>query len=313
MLLQSNMVKRITASGGGDLEAKTGESLRVKRIECIPSANDDYLTISVDMVTLAYYRVKGKSGNQLGTLHDMFQKGNIMEFLNEQGINVTIPIAEGQTLNVSRYAEAGDVVLIYDRYSGGDVKETDLNGSASKVYTFLQYAKVGTAPVATGDNHIDTALTPALFPDFPCGKVVPALHTIDLLGIAASPFNNGTGMGARFVTNYLKLIRNREVLLDTDRKGIPFEGVDTDQSDNLYKAAFSLIGSGAEVLLDEEFAGDVLQTPSITPGKPLMFDPALKFIAGEELSAYLTVTKTGAATWTDGVDDLAFILRVHRI
>ena len=312
MLLQSNMVKRIIASGGGDLEAKTGESLRVKRIEVIPSANDSYLTIGIDRVTLAFYRIKGKSGNQLGTFHDFFMKGNIMEFLEEQGINVTIPIAEGQTLTVKRYAETGNVIIIYDRFSAGDVKASDHNGTDSKSYTFLQYARIGSTPAASGDFLLDTSLTPAEFPDFPCAKTVPALHTIELLGIAGSPVNNGTGIGARYVTNYLKLIRNREVMFDTDRNGIPFEGVDTDQSDNLYKSAFSLIGSGAEVLLDEEFAGDVLQVPSITPGKPLMFDPPLVFLAGEELNAYLTLTKTGAATWTANVDDVAFILRVRR-
>ncbi|KKK95973.1 hypothetical protein LCGC14_2667430 [marine sediment metagenome] len=68
MLLQANMVKRITASGGGDLEAKAGESLRVKRIECIPSSNDTYVTVRVDRVTTAYYRVKGKSGNHLAQI-----------------------------------------------------------------------------------------------------------------------------------------------------------------------------------------------------------------------------------------------------
>ncbi|GAI93574.1 unnamed protein product, partial [marine sediment metagenome] len=68
MLLQSNMIKRLTASGGGDLEAKTGESLRVRRIECIPSTDDTYITISVDRVTVGYYRIKGKSGNHLSTL-----------------------------------------------------------------------------------------------------------------------------------------------------------------------------------------------------------------------------------------------------
>lgn len=151
MLLQSNMVKRITASAGGDLEAKTGESLRVKRVECIPSSNDSYLTIRVDRVTVAFYRVKGKSGNHLGTLHEHYLKGNLMEFLTEMGLNVTIPIAEGQTLTVSRYAETGNVIIIYDRFSAGDVKETDPNGSASKLYTFIQYAKVGTAPTASGD------------------------------------------------------------------------------------------------------------------------------------------------------------------
>lgn len=312
MLLQANMVKRITTSGGGELEAKTGESLRVKRIECVPSTSDDYLTINVDRVTLAFYRIQGKSGNQLGTLHNLFLKGNIMEFLTAQGVNVTIPVAEGQTLNVSRADEAGDVVLIYDRYSAGDVKDTDPNGSAGKVYTFLQYAVVGDTPVADGSYHINTALTPSEFPDFPCDRVVPALLTIELLGIAAAAFHQGEAYNTAFESNYLKLVRNREVLFDTDRNGIPFEGVHLDATETLYKSDLSLIGSGAEILLSEDFRGDVLVDAARTPGNPLMFNPPLKFSAGEELSAYLTVTKTGEVTWVAGVDDLAFILRVSR-
>lgn len=315
MLLQANMVKRITTDGGGDLEAKSGESLRVKRIECVPSASDDYLTISVDRVTLAFYRIQGKSGNQLGTLRANLLKGNLMEFLTAQGINVTIPVAEGQTFNVTRYDEAGDVVLIYDRFSAGDVKDSDPNGTASKVYTFLQYAVIGDTPVADGDFHINTALTPAEFPDFPCGKVVPALHTIELLGIAASPFHLGHAYNTGFESNYLKLVRNREVLFDTERKGIPFEGRVVESSSTLYQSDFSLIGSGAEAQLSEAYMdsmGNPQSRDYTTPGKPLMFDPALKFIAGEELSVYLTVTKTGVATWVAGVDDLAFILRVRK-
>jgi len=315
MLLQANMVKRITANEGGDLEAKTGESLRVKRIECIPSASDDYLTISIDRVTVAFYRIKGKSGNQLGTLHENFIKGNIMEFLTNEGHNVTLPIAEGQTLSVSRADESGDVVLIYDRFSPGDVKETDPNGSASKVYTFLQYAVVGDTPEEDGDYHINTALTPSEFPDFPCDRVVPALCTIELLGIAASPFHQGHAYNTGFESNYLKLVRNREVLFDTERKGIPFEGRVVESSSTLYQADFSLIGSGAEARLAEAYM-DSMGNPQAreytTLGKPLMFDPALKFSAGEELRAELTVTKTGVATWIAGVDDLAFILRVRR-
>ncbi|GAI89504.1 unnamed protein product, partial [marine sediment metagenome] len=41
------------------------------------------------------------------------------------------------------------------------------NGSAAKEFTFVQYAKVGTPPTATGDALIDSALSPAEFPDFP--------------------------------------------------------------------------------------------------------------------------------------------------
>ena len=303
MLLQANMIKRITSSGGGDLEAKSGESLRVKRIECIPSTNDGYLTISVDRVTLAYYRIKGKSGNHLSTILSAYLKRNLMEFLTEDGINVFIPVAEGQTLNVKRYAETGNVMIIYDRYSAGDVKASDPNGSESKLYTFIQYAKVGTAPTASGDALIDTSLTPAEFPDFPCGKVVPANHTIELLGILGSPFNDAAAGSIGFATSFMKIIRDREVLFDPDRNGIPFDAQNAAATALTYSSNFSLIGSQTEVLVN---------TNVIANGKPLMFEPALIFNSGQELNVYLTVVKTGAATWTANVDDQAFILRVRR-
>lgn len=303
MLLQANMVKRITASAGGDLEARSGESLRVRRIECIPSTTDSYITISVDRVTLAYYRVKGKSGNHLSTILWSHLKQNIMEFLTESGINVTIPIAEGQVLNVKRYAETGNVMLIYDRFSAGDIKAADPNGSESKIYTFLQYAKVSPAPTASGDALIGVSLTPAEFPDFPCGKVVPPNHTIELLGIAGSPFVDGAAGPVSFATSFMKLVKDREVLFDPDRNGIPFDGQAAAATALAYKANFSLIAPCTEILLDSSV---------ITNGRPLMFDPPLRFEAGQELNAYLTVVKTGAATWTDNVDDQLFILRVRR-
>jgi hypothetical protein len=303
MLLQSNMVKRLTASGGGELEAKTGESLRVKRIECIPSTNDGYLTISVDRVTLAYYRVKGKSGNHLSTMLTAYLKRNLMQFLTDAGINVSIPIAEGQTLTVSRYAEAGNVILIYDRYSAGDVKASDPNGTESNIYTFLQYAKIGSTPDASGDFQIDTALTPAEFPDFPCGKVVPARHTIELLGIVGSPFVQGIAGPHSLATQFLKLVKDREVLFDTDRNGIPFNGEDAAATAVAYASNFSLIGPCTEVLLN---------TNAICNGDPLMFEPALVFEAGQELLAYLTLLETNVSVWVDDTDDQAFILRVRR-
>lgn len=301
MLQQANMVKRITASGGGDLEAKSGESLRVKRIECIPSTNDTYLTARVDRVTVGFYRVKGKSGNHLSTILTAYLKRNLMEFLANQGIDVTIPIEEGQTLSISRYAETGNVMIIYDRYSAGDIKATDPNGSKSNTYTFIQYAKVGTAPTDACDAHIDTALSPSEFIDFPCGVAVPAKHTVDLLGIVGCPFVDGAGGPISFASSFLKLIRNREVLFDPDRNGIPFDGQDAAATALAYGSNFSLIGPCTEVLLN---------TNAIANGDPLMFDPPLHFDAGEELNAYLTVVETGAATWTDNVDDQAFILQV---
>ena len=304
MLKQANMIKRITASGGGTLDARSGESLRVKRIEAVPSANDGYLTVSVDQVTVAFYRIKGKAGNHLGTKHGAYLYANMMAFLAEAGINVSIPVAEGQRLSLTRYAEAGNLIVVYDAYDAGDVKATDPNGSAGREYTFMQYAKVGTAPTASGDAKIDTALTPAEFPDFPCGAVVPPNHDIELLGIAGCPFVDGAAGPVSFASTFIKMMKDREVLFDVDRAGIPFDGQAAAATALSYAANFTLIGPGTEVLLN---------TNVITPGDPLMFTPAIGFSSGQELNATLSVIKTGAATWTDDVDDQAFILRVKRV
>jgi hypothetical protein len=227
-----------------------------------------------------------------------------MDFLNDYGINVSIPVAEGQTLNVARYAETGNVILIYDRYTAGDVKSTDINGSESRVYNYINYAKVGTAPTASGDALINTSLSPAQFPDFPCGKVVPAGFQIDILGIVGTPVVNYTSTGLYFYNTFLKLIKNREVLFDPDRNGIPFFAYVSSPAGHVYDAAFSLIGACVERLLGSSV---------INTGVPLMFDPALKFTAGEELNVYETVVKVSTGTWVDNIDDVAFIERVTRL
>ena len=302
-LVRSNMVKRITASGGGTLTAQPGESLLIRGIECVPSANDTYLRVSVDNVLVAYWRIKGKSGNHLGSKHGKYLQGNLMAYLAEKGINVAIPVAEGQTVSVSRYAEAGNVMLLYDRFEGGDKKQTDENGSHAKKYVFIQYARVGTSPTVSGEAAIDTSLTPSEFPNFPCGAVVPSKMSIDLIGIVGSPFVDGAAGPVSFATSHLKLTRDREILFDPDRVGIPFDGQNAAATALAYAGNFSLIGPETETLVDSNV---------ITSGHPLMLSPAMNFPSGAELNASLVVVKTGAATWTADVDDQAFILRVNR-
>lgn len=302
-LLRANMVKRITASAGGTLTAQAGESLRVKRIECVPSTNDTYLRVSVDQVLVAFYRLKGKAGNHLGTLHGAYLKGNIMEFLASRGINVSIPVAEGQTLAVTRYAEAGNVMIVYDRFDAGDCKATDPNGSNAKEYTFIQYSTIGTTPTVSGDAQLDTSLTPAEFPNFPCDAVVPANTAIDLLGIAGSPFNDAEAGPAGWATSFLKLIKDREILFDPDRNGLPFDAQNAAATADSQSGNFSLIGPGTEILVN---------TNAITPGDPLMFTPPIAFPTGAELNAYLTLVKTGSPTWANTLVDVGFILKVRR-
>lgn len=304
MLLQANKIKRITASGGGDLTAPAGKSFLVKLIFCIASANDTYLTIRVDRVTCAFYRVKGRAGNQIAPILKGSLTPHIMQFLTDRGINVSIPVAEGQTLNVSRYAEAGNVIIVYDEYAGGDIRSDMMNGSNCTEYTFMQYMSTSETPTASQDVLIDTSLSPAEFPDFPAGKDVPANHQITLLGIAGHPFTTGAAGPNAWGTTFLKLIREREVLFDDDRNGIPFDGQDAAAVADGYMCNFSLIGPCVDVLLD---------TAVRAYGLPLLFTPALVFKSGEELNIYLTGVMTTAAAWEETMVDLAAILQVKKI
>jgi len=303
MLLQANKVKRITASGGGDLSAVAGRSLLVKAIYCIASTNDTYLTVRVDRVTVAFYRVAGRAGNQISPYLTAYVIPHIMRFLSQHGINVSIPVAEGQTFNVSRYAETGNVIIVYDEYDAGDITAAMPNGSAASEYVFMQYLSTSVTPTASQDILLNTSLSPAEFPDFPAGKVVPAKREITLLGLAGHPFTTGAAGPNAWGTTFVKLLREREVLFDEDRNGIPFDGQDATATADAYMCNFSLIGPCTPVLLDS--AVQVI-------GDPLLFDPPIVFGEGEELNMYLSGIMTTAAAWEETMVDMAAILLVKR-
>ena len=301
MLRQGNKVKQLIASGGGDLIAPAGRSYLVTGIYCIASTNDTYLTIRVDRVTVAYYRVKGRAGNHISPILKTYRVLNIMDFLAARGINVSIPVAEGQTLNVSRYAEAGNVILLYDEYDAGDIRADMPNGSDAKEYTFLQYMSTSETPTASQDVLLDTSLSPAEFPDFPAGRVVPAKHEITMLGLVGHPFTTGAAGPENWGTTFVKLVRDREVLFDDDRNGIPFDGQDAAAIADAYMCNYSLIGACVPVLLD---------TAVKAIGEPLIFTPPLIFGEGEELNIYLSGIMLTGAQWEETMVDFAAILHV---
>jgi len=301
MLLQGNCVKRITASGGGDLQADAGESFLIRGLYCEPSTNDTFLTLRVDRKTVGVYRVKGRYGNHLSHIRRDYISMNLIEFLTRKGINVAIPVAEGQVFNVSRYAETGEVVIVYDIYEAGEINAGMPNGSDAKEFTFIQYMDAATYPSASGDTVINTALSPAEFPDFPCGAVVPAKKNIDILGLIGTPVGHKTDANNHILTTFVKLIKDRETLFDEDRNGIPFRASLPTFTDPEHRAAFSLIGGAGNWWLDGDFD---------TYGEPLIFDPTLNFVSGEELLIYLTFALTGTKTLGAASIDLATILHV---
>lgn len=301
-LKQSNMVKRITASGGGQLEADAGESFRIKAIFVDPSSNDDWLTVTIDRVTVGYYKVGARGGNNLCGITPSRFGWNLMEVLNNAGINVSLPVAEGQTIAFSRYDETGEINVVYDKYDAADVRANQQNGSESDDYIFMQYLGTSKSPSGAGEFLLDKSLSPAEFVDFPATGGVPSGRVIKCHGIFGCPVATANSSDNGWYSKLVKLVKDREVLLDEDRNGLLFEGDSSvGTSTTKYDDVTSVIGGG----VDENIAdGSGLMS------KPLLFSQPIEFSPGEELGVYLNAGAVGTWNWTSDLVDLALILEV---
>jgi len=297
-LKEPYMVKRLTAAKGGELVADPGQSLLIKDIFCVPSTLDDYLTIRVDKVLCAFYRVKGFAGNHLAYPNERKPVPTIIGYLAGKGLNPFIPVGEGQTINVIRADETGDVTLVYEIHDAGDIVPTMPNGSGSLEYFFLNYVTNASAIGADGESLLDKLLCLAEFPDFPIAKDVPARTRISIVGIVGSPYGfSGTTQTVTGETQFLKFVRGRDTLHDEDRNGVMFQGEDLTSDGESYVPVASVIGALTKDRTEE----------------PLWFPEPLVFEAGEELNPYVTVKGILDAGIPADKLDVAFIEHVVKL
>ncbi len=305
MLKQGNCIKRFTAVSTDKLEANAGESFLIRALYVAPETDNTYLVLKVDRKTVGVYRIYGKSGNHLDRINLGYTHKNLMEFLTSKGVNCSIPIAEGQTFSVSAVGTSPVVVIVYDTYDAGDIRSDMVNGTDSKEYMFIQYMDSATAVVSTQTVELDTSLSPAEFPDFPCGKSVPSNTEIDVLGLVGSPSGDGITSGNYIGSTYVKMVKERETLFDEDRNGIPFFYAPNETTSD-YSADFTLIAPCVSVRPFDESVSLEHKAPL---GDPLMFEPALKFRSGEELLMYMSFVQVGALVVGDKID-IAAIMNV---
>lgn len=206
----------------------------------------------------------------------------LLMYLTRMGIWKGFPVAEGETFKMEGVYDATHTnarqILVFEIHDAGDFTPESENGSKSNVYTFLNYGNCGGAINVNGDSLYTTSQSPAAFPSFPFGAVVPAKHEIEILGICGSPFAPKENDETNYIyTRFLKMVKDREVLFDEDRNGILFENRQHSLIHRVDSIAQgdSLIGNKSEYDLND----------------PLMFDPPLKFVAGDELNIYLTTVK----------------------
>lgn len=319
-----NQTKLITASGGGTLRADEDESFLVHGIHCDPSTNDTFVTIYVGGVTLAKIRVKGKSGNHLpypfaktaqiyedrpGALlgylrargREIFGQGpgwgeNTLEGYQANPLDLSIPVASGETLTVSRFAEAGDVCLVYDIYEAGDVTPAMPNGTRSNVRRYIHYAD-NAAAITTTPYAVTNSLMWSGGDEWPFNALsVAERNQFSILALVGCPASHGSGAANKGVTTHWQVMLRNNVLFDEDRNGIPFEGETAQVADAIsYIADASLIGP-----LTAE-----------NPAAPLILVPALEFVEGDKLTTQMVLANAAAGGIAANELDVAYVLE-HR-
>jgi len=226
----------------------------------------------------------------------------ILKYLGDLGIFKGFPIAEGETLTLSGIRGTNAITLIiYEQWEPADISPEMENGSKSLEYFFLNYGDSGGNIASATNTLYDNPVSPAEFPDFPFGKVVPAKHEIDILGILGSPRASGENNDTDFIyTDFIKLVKGREVLFDEDRAGLLFSHPSENVESGIDQTAegFTMIGNLSEY----------------DNNPPLMFPKPLTFLAGDELNIYLTTAAGGTVpTLAADEQEIALITKVRRL
>jgi len=310
-LLRANEIKIITASGGGTLTAKAGESLLVKDIYVDPSSNDTYVTMTIKGTVVGKLRVKTLTGNHLpfpsrytestlGATNQMSTMGDLglLRYLAVQGKPITFPIPSGETMTFSRYAEAGNIVVVFDRYAAGDQKDDSLNGPSAKLRRYVHYF-TNAAAVTVAEYVMSLSLLPTGWPQFPVDATsVPVGMTFRILGILGHPATHGVAAGNANAgyTTYLRLIKDNEVLMDEDRNGIPLKGYVTATTNAVnYRAEGSLVGA-----LTPEY-----------PTPPLWLPQPIIMTEGDRLTTTIVVAGSSGQGILASLIDLAYVMEME--
>jgi len=282
-LKYSGMVK--TVKGGSDfsLRAEVGESLLVRKIYAY-SPNDVYATLRIEKTTVGYFRVSPTYGSHLFFPNLVARDGatvitpkryNLLDLLFDLGIFKGYPIGEGETFYISGVTGGSAfVTVVYDIYDAGDQKPDNENGSRASEYFFINYGRVAGGIGGSGDFLYNKSANPVEFPVFPFGDDVPAKNEITIFGILGKEVgvrssNTVTGI----YTQFLKMIKEREVLFDKDRNGFLFD--------------YSLV-SGNQGTKMGGGCSQIGDFSSVDPREPLIFTEPLVFVGGEELNIYVT-------------------------
>jgi hypothetical protein len=312
MLLEDFNIKTVLGNNDLELEADPGESFLVKDV-IINDPADDYVSLWIDNTRVSYIRVGGELGNHLeanpgGAVEAVANstpqragKPTILGYLGGKGVFEGYPVPTGSTFSITGAAQAAsEQIVIYEKYSEGDITPDMQNGVESDVKIWINYGSSGAAINADGETELETPTNPADFEDFPFGASAPAGRLTEILGILASDFapvaNDGTD---DIATQYLRLIKENTTLFDEDSNGLML-----DATDFIAALGADHVGEGISVI------GNLSSTDA---RNPLWFPSPVEFLGGERLTVMLNTEQHGTGQDISAAEqEVGFILRTTR-
>lgn len=223
MLKRSNMIESIAGAVALSLTARTGEAIVVKDIDFYQAAaGAEDISISIDRKKVLQFKSPSTwrllAHNRPTGYHSIYAE------MIALGLLSPIPVAEGETITISAVGANDFLSVVYDVYDAADVKNTAKNGSKSDTYDLIQVVSNSGVRATAGDLALDQSDLDALFPSFPGGSVVPAKLTMGLKALFGAAVSKGTAAANGEYTTKIKLLEDREDILDEKLVGIDFRG-----------------------------------------------------------------------------------------
>lgn len=223
MLKEAYMFKESWSTDVKELSitAKVGESLKIKQLLVSHRDLNEFTECFIDRLSIGYWFTGWSAANHLEMCAVTDVLPNLFERLQQLGKFDGYPVAEGETFMIKN-ASADAFIrasIVYEIYDAGDIKPDLPCGSKSNEYLFINYGTNSLAIAPGTYGALDVSRNPSEYPPFPFGDVVPAGHEIDIHGVLMCTWRGWVDNTAARM-RYLKLVRDRNVLFNEDRRGI---------------------------------------------------------------------------------------------
>lgn len=222
-LKEAYMIKEnfTAATASLSIQAKVGESLKIKQLLVGALHTGGFCECLIDRLSVGFWYIGDINANHLEQCGVTNALPNLFERLQQKGIFNGYPIAEGETFEIKPAVEGATIIgaIVYEIWDAEDMTAEMPGGSKAEEYLFINYG-TNTIAIPAGEyGALDKSRNPGEYPAFPFGEVVPAGLEVDIHGILIKTWGGYVDDTADTM-RFLKLIKDRHVLFNGDRRGI---------------------------------------------------------------------------------------------